>query len=163
MSSVLVQLLDKGLIVLTGLVRSLTLKLLITLIFDFTDSFTKFTKQLFLLRLADRIFNFQNSFVSRISSKHTTPIRHWHEVYMASRYHINVSTSYLYCDNSYYLHNCSNYNSTLCLRSSNIQSIFNFVIFVVVVTPYLFIFRSIKSRQLVDFFDFAILYICNDW
>ena len=81
MSSVLVKLLDKGLIVAIGLIRRLILKLLFSLILislttDFIDSFEKFTKQLLLLRLADRIGNFQNSFVSRISSKHTMLIQH---------------------------------------------------------------------------------------
>ena len=37
MGPVLVKLLDKGLIVITGLVRRLSLKLLISLISDFTD------------------------------------------------------------------------------------------------------------------------------
>ena len=37
MSSVLVKLLDKGLVVITGLVRWLIFKLLISLIADFTD------------------------------------------------------------------------------------------------------------------------------
>ena len=123
---------------------------------DFTDSFRKFTKQLLLLWLADRVFNFQNSFVRRISSKHATLIRHWYDIYMASQHHINVVlTSCLYCDNIYYLRNCSTYNPSLCLRSNNIQSVFDFVIIVVAVMPYSFIFRSITGRQLVSFLDFA--------
>ena len=103
--------------------------MLISLISDFTDSFGKFTKQLLLLRLADRIVNFQSSFVSRISRKYMTSIQHLYDVYVASRHDINVVlTSYLYCHDSYYLHNCSTYNSPLCLRSNNIQSVFGFVI-----------------------------------
>ena len=42
----------------------------------FTDSFVKFTKQFSLLWLAERIVNFQNSFVSRIFRKYTMSIRH---------------------------------------------------------------------------------------
>ena len=120
-----------------------------------TDSFGKFTKQLSLLWQRDRIVNFQNSFVSRIFSKHTMLFRHWHGVHMTSRGHIKlVSASCFYCDNSYYLRNCSTYNSPLCLRSNNIKSVFDSVIIVVSMTPYLFIFRSISGRNLQFCFDF---------
>ena len=114
--------------------------------------------ELLLLRLADRIVNFQNSFVSRISSKHATSIRHWYKVHMASRNHIKfVSTSCFYCDNSYYLHNCSACNSPLCLRSNNHQFVFDFAIIVVAVISYSFVFRSIKGRLLAILFGFYIL------
>ena len=76
MSSVMVKLLDKDLIVITGFIHRLILKLWISLISDFTDSFGKFRKHPLLLRLADRIVNFQNSFTNGIPSKHTTSIRH---------------------------------------------------------------------------------------
>ena len=53
-----------------------------------------------------------------------------------SRDHIKVvSTSYLYCDNIYYLRNCSTYNYPVCLRSNNIKFLFDSVIIVVAVTP----------------------------
>ena len=66
-------------------------------------------------------------------------IRHWHGVHMTSRDHSKVvSMSYFHCGNSYYLRNCSTYNSPLCLRSNNIKSVFDSVIIVVVVTPYPF-------------------------
>ena len=83
---------------------------LISLTTDFTDSFGRFTNQLLLLRLANRINNFQNSFVSRISSKHNT------------LYDIDSKFIWVFCDSSYYLHNCSTYNSPLYLRSNDDQS-----------------------------------------
>ena len=123
------KLLDKGLIVIIGLICQLILKLLISLATDFTDSFGKFPKQLLLLRLTNTVeLTELNSFGSRISSKSTTSIRRWYNVYMVSRHHFKVVlTSCLYCDNSYYLANCSTYNSPLCLRSNNIQSAIDFV------------------------------------
>ena len=55
MCSLLVKLSDKSLIVIIRLAGRLILKLLISLTTDFTDSFRKFTKQLSLLRLPDRV------------------------------------------------------------------------------------------------------------
>ena len=53
-------------------------------------------QQMSLLRQADRIVSFQNSFVSRIFSKHKMLIQHIHSVHMTSRDHIKVvSTSRL--------------------------------------------------------------------
>ena len=76
---------------------------------------------------------------------------------MMSRDHIKVaSTSYLHCDNSYYLRNCSTYNSPLCLKGNNIKSVFDSVIIVVVVTPYPFIFGSLTGRQLAILFWFCV-------
>ena len=61
MSSVLIKLLDKGLIVITVLVRGLILKLLISLIPDFTDPFGKFTKQLFLFDYLEELLTFRTA------------------------------------------------------------------------------------------------------
>ena len=84
-------------------------------------------------------------------------IRHWHGVSKTSRdFSKLVSTSYLYCDNSYYLHNCSTCNSPLCLRSNNIKSVFDSIIIVVVVTPRPFIFGGTTGRQLASFFWFCV-------
>ena len=65
MSSVLVKLLDKGLIIIMGLSHRLNIKYYSLMIF-----------LEILLWLADRIVSFQKSVVSRIFSKHTMSIRH---------------------------------------------------------------------------------------
>ena len=65
MSSVLVKLLDKGLIIIMGLSHRLNIKYYSLMIFLEN-----------LLWLADRIVSFQKSVVSRIFSKHTMSIRH---------------------------------------------------------------------------------------
>ena len=130
---------NKGLIVVTGLVCQLILELLTSLISDFTDylfynSLGKFTKQLALLQPADKTAKIQNSFASWISSKQTTLIRQWYDVYMTLRHHINfIPTSCLSWDNIYCLQNFSTNNSLLCLSYS--------VVIVVAVTPNLFTFR----------------------
>ena len=140
---------DKRLIIRIGLAQRY--KIL------FTDSLGKFTKHLSLLWLSDRIVNFQNSFVSTIFSKYTMSIQHWHAVQMTSQYHFKVvSTSCLYCDNSYNLRSCSTCNSLLCLRHNNIKSVFDSVRTVVAVTPCPFIFVSKTGRQFAILFGFCV-------
>ena len=124
---------------------------------DFTNLFRKFTKQPLLLRLDNKIVNFQNSsslveFLVNMRRQYDIDMT----LTLVSRHHINVVlTSSLYCDNSYYLYNCSTYN-TFCLRSENIQSIFNFIVIAVAVTPHSFIFKSITCRKLVNLFGFCV-------
>ena len=90
MSPVLVKLMDKGSIIMMGLSHRLNIKHH-SLIF-----LENLRKKMSLLWLADRIASFLNSFVSRISSKHTMSIRHLHGVHMTSQDHIKVvSTSCL--------------------------------------------------------------------
>ena len=92
MSSVLIKLLEKCKIFI------LFHWLLISLTTNFTDSFGKFTKELLLLRLAGRLVNFQSSFVSRISSKHTTILmRYWYDVYMTTRRHVFTMITVITC------------------------------------------------------------------
>ena len=92
MSSVLIKLLEKCKIFI------LFHWLLISVTTNFTDSFGKFTKELLLLRLAGRLVNFQSSFVSRISSKHTTILmRYWDDVYMTSRRHVFTMITVITC------------------------------------------------------------------
>ena len=80
----------------------------------------------------------------------TTCIWH-HDIILTSyRRHVFIAITVITCTTAL-LH-----NSSICLRSKNIQSVFNFVIIVVTITPYLFIFRSIKGGQLVILFGFCV-------
>ena len=111
------------------------------------------TKLLSLLWLADRIVNFQNSFVRRIFSKHKISIRHWLAVHMTSR-HLCTSKSYQrYVSTAITV---TTYNSPLCLGSNNFKSIFDSVITVIAVTPYPFTCSSMTGRQFAILFGFCI-------
>ena len=67
--------------------------------------------------------------------------------------HNIISTSFFYCNSSYYLRNCSTYNSPLCLRSNNVQSVFDFIVIVVA----LILVYPISGRQLVILFGFCVV------
>ena len=113
--------------------------------------FGKFTKQLSLSWLAVRIVNFQNSFVRRIFNKQSMLIQQSRGFHMTSRHHIkavlrHVSTAITVIT----------YNSPLCLGSSNLKSIFDFVITVVAVTPYPFICSIVAGRQFAILFGFCV-------